>query len=190
MSQAAATIATGLSARAAELRRAFDSAFAEPAHTDAAVTHELLAIEAGGQAYAIRLSEMTGLFAGKKITRVPGSAAGVLGVAGFRGALVPVYDLGAVLGEAGAGDTPRWLLIAQAAPIAFAFDALRAQLRVRQDDIAPHAASARAQCYAPEVVRTEGFMGPLLHLSLLLETIKATGQSASPHANRNGAIET
>src|SRR5258707_13955236 len=55
--------------RAAEFRLAFDRAFAEPLRIDTAVKDDLLAIRVGGQACAIRLSEITGLFADKKVTR-------------------------------------------------------------------------------------------------------------------------
>ena len=61
--------ATSVRARAAELRRDFDRAFAEPIRLDTTITEDLLAIRVGGQACAIRLNEIAGLFAGKSISR-------------------------------------------------------------------------------------------------------------------------
>jgi purine-binding chemotaxis protein CheW len=178
VSQAASPSTSAIAGRAAELRRAFDRSFAEPVRADAAPDIELLAIEVGAQAYAVRLSAITGLFADKKITRVPGGAAALLGVAGFRGALVPVYDLKVLIAEP-SSRTPRWLVIAQAAPVGLAFDAFRAQLRVRQEDIAPHSARSHASGYAREVVRSQGFMGPVLDLPSLLEAVDASGRQAT-----------
>lgn len=179
MSQATSQTTSGIASRAAQLRQAFDRTFAEPVRVDAAVDIDLLAIEVGVQAYAMRLSEIAGLFAGKKITRVPGGSAALLGVAGFRGALVPVFDLKVLLGEK-SSRTTRWLVIAQAAPIAFAFDAFLAQLRVGQEDIAPHAVRARTPRYAHEVVRSRTFMAPVLHMASLIEAIKVADHQATP----------
>ena len=121
--------ASHVSERAAELRRDFDRSFAEPPRVDTVVKDDLLAIRLGAQGFAMRLSEITGLFADKKVTRVPGASAALLGIAGFRGSIVPVYDLQSLLGHSG-GQTPRWLVIAAAAPVAFAFEAFEGQLRV------------------------------------------------------------
>ena len=88
-----------LAVRAEALRSAFDRSFAEPAHFDTTPMADLLAFHAGSQAYALHLSEIAGLFADKKITRLPGRTAALLGIAGFRGAIVPVYDLSALLGS-------------------------------------------------------------------------------------------
>jgi purine-binding chemotaxis protein CheW len=161
-----------VSARAAELRRDFDRGFAEPVRVDAQVTEELLAIQVGAQPYAIRLSEVAGLFAGKAVTRVPGGHPALRGIAGFRGALLPVYDLRHLLGSADA-ETPRWLVIAAAAPVALAFETFIGQLRVPRADILPHAAQAVAPGHAREVVRTKDFVGPIMHLPSVLDAIKA-----------------
>ena len=85
--------------RVAALRAGFDRGFAEPARPDLIVREGLLAIRVGQQAWAIRLSEIAGLFVDKRITPVPGGHAALLGIAGFRGAILPVYDLAIVLGH-------------------------------------------------------------------------------------------
>jgi purine-binding chemotaxis protein CheW len=165
--------------RAAELRRAFDSAFAEPVRRDTAAKEDLLAIRAGQQAYAMRLSEIAGLHAGKRITRVPGGHAALCGIAGFRGALLPVYDLQALLGHSSA-ETPRWLVIAQGAPVALAFGAFQGHLRASTDEIVPQSARPEMPAYARELLRTHNFIGPILHLPSVLEAIKALGNEAAP----------
>ncbi len=165
--------------RAAELRREFDRTFSEPVRLDPATKEELLAVRVGGQACALRLSEITGLFVDKKITRVPGGNAALRGIAGFRGALLPVYDLPVLLGHPGT-QTPRWLVIASAAPVALAFDAFERQLRVSRDEILPQSARSETTGYAREIVRTRTFIGPILHLPSILEAIKASGMETAP----------
>ena len=79
--------------RAAQLRRDFDSSFANPPPVAGEAVQDLLAIRLGARRFALRLSEIAGLYADKRITPVPGAAAGMLGIAGFRGSILPVYDL-------------------------------------------------------------------------------------------------
>lgn len=165
--------------RAAELRREFDRSFAEPVRIAAEPKEELLGIRVGGQACAIRLSEIAGLFAGKKITRVPAGNPALRGIAGFRGALLPVYDLHVLLGHVGA-QTPRWLVIASAAPVALAFETFEGQLRVSRDQILPHSAHPDMSSPAREIVRTETFAGPIVHLGSLLDSIMQLKAQAAP----------
>lgn len=159
--------------RGAALRRDFDRSFAAPVHVKAADREELLAIRLGTQRYAIRLAEITGLHAVKKITHVPGGAAALLGVAGFRGALLPVYDLAVLLGHPGA-EAPRWLVVAVAVPIALAFAAFEGQLRVLREEIM----AGRADGHTREIVRTKDFTGPIMHLPSVLDAIKAPAAEA------------
>jgi chemotaxis signal transduction protein len=156
--------------RAAKLRLAFDQAFAAPIRLDGKSREQLLAVRVAGQALAIRLSEISGLHVDKKITPVPGGHATLLGVAGFRGAIVPVYDLRTILGHPG-GERPRWLVIAAASSVALAFDGFDGQLRVPRDAIVPQAAGPEVRGYAREFVGSRKFVGPLIHLPSVLEAI-------------------
>ncbi len=160
-----------VSERAAELRREFDRSFAEPPRIDTTVKEELLAIRLRTQGYAIRLSEIAGLFADKKITPVPGASAALLGIAGFRGAIMPVYDLQSLLGHS-VSETPRWLVVAAAAPIAFAFQAFEGQLRVSTESITPHQSNGKAHNYTQDFVQTEKILRPIVHLPSVIEAIK------------------
>ena len=175
MSEAVESIAD----RAAELRHEFDRAFAEPVRLATAAPEDLLGIRVGEQPYAIRLSDIAGLHAGKKITRIPGGNVALCGVAGFRGALLPVYDLHALLGHSGTR-TPRWLVIASAAPVALAFDAFTGQLRVAGDAIVPQPAHPDTPGYARDLLRMQGSIAPILHLPSVLEAIKALRLPATP----------
>jgi chemotaxis signal transduction protein len=151
-------IAAALTRRAATLRLAFGSGFAEPVRRAAGAAVDLLAIRAGAEAYALRLSEIAGLFADRKITSVPGSDPALLGIAGFRGAIVPVLRLATLLGHSAAG-TPRWLVITAAEPVALAFESFEAQLRIPRGE---------TRSFAQEFLRSAEFVGPILHLPSVL----------------------
>jgi chemotaxis signal transduction protein len=165
-----------LAERAAELRSAFDRGFAAPLRIDAVVEHHLLAIQVGAEPCALRLSEVTGLFADQRITRVPGSHAALLGIAGFRGALMPVYSLRTLLGHSGT-QALRWLVIAAAAPVAFAFDRFEGHLRAPAEAILPQQSQSRMRAYAREFVRTDAAVRPLLHLPSVIEALGAGERS-------------
>ena len=166
--------------RAAELRLAFDRGFAQPIEFGGAVKAELLAIRVGAEACAIRLGDIAGLFADKKITRIPGSAPVLLGVAGFRGAIMPVFNLQSLLARSTAA-APRWLVIAAGAPVALAFDAFEGQIRVAPDAILPRSAGAQALSYVREFVRTPAQICPVIDLPSILDAIKAQKPEQKPN---------
>ncbi|HLH93880.1 MAG TPA: chemotaxis protein CheW [Xanthobacteraceae bacterium] len=174
----------GHNGKAAALRLAFDRAFAEPAQMeDRSSRIGFLAIHVGQEPFAIRLAEISGLHADKRITPVPGGSSALLGIAGFRGSILPVYSLRVLLGitEQSANEpTPRWLVIAAAAPVAFAFNGFDGQRRVHRDTIAPQAVEGHAQAHTQGFVRSRKMAGPILHLPSLLATINAAKIEAGP----------
>jgi chemotaxis signal transduction protein len=121
--------------RLGELRTEFDSSFTDPVRPHDEDHIELLAIRAGGRPYALRLSQTSGLYPDRPVTALPGPLPSLLGVAGFGGGILPVYDLAALLGRP-AADRPRWLLLAAGTPpLAFAFGELDGHVRVAADTI-------------------------------------------------------
>jgi purine-binding chemotaxis protein CheW len=117
-------------ARAEELREEFDRSFAEPVRGHEVEHVELLAIRAGGCPYALRLDQTSGLHPDRPVTPLPGPLAALLGVAGFGSAIVPVYDLAALLGHP-VPARPRWLVPAAGEPpLALAFHDLDGHIRV------------------------------------------------------------
>ncbi|MEV6303612.1 chemotaxis protein CheW [Actinoplanes sp. NPDC051861] len=121
--------------RVAGLRTDFDTSFAEPARTLDGETVELLAIGAGGRPYALRLDQASGVHPDRPVTALPTTLRALLGVAGFAGAVVPVYDLAALLGHA-VTQQPRWLVLTAGTPsLALAFHELDHHLRVPVSDV-------------------------------------------------------
>lgn len=126
------------SKRAAELRREFDRAFAEPPRPDGGNEREdLLALRAGADACVVRLSEIRGLLARPTIVSLPGPLPELLGLAGLRGALVPVYSLAALQGQATPRDAPGWMILVEAdGLVGLAFEELLEYVRLERAEIA------------------------------------------------------
>ncbi|MGD0523593.1 MAG: chemotaxis protein CheW [Polyangiaceae bacterium] len=160
-----------LSLRAEAMRREFDEGFARAATRDETPVEDLLAIRVAGDPYALRLAECAGLFSARKVTPLPTTIPELLGLAGFRAALVPVYDLRALLGYP-RGEGPRWMVsTAGSAVVALGFDAFEAHLKV--DPASLVAADAPSSRHAPRLARLAGGACPLLSVPSLLDAIEA-----------------
>jgi purine-binding chemotaxis protein CheW len=117
-------------AAAERLRQEFDRAFAQPLGAVEEAWDTLLAIRVREDPFALRLSEIAGLFVDRPVTPIPTPFPDLLGVTGFRGTVIPVFDLGALLGYPAAA-APRWLtLSAGASPVALAFDGFEGTQRI------------------------------------------------------------
>ena len=112
-------------ATARELRRAFDASFAVPARGRVADVERLLRLHFGADGYALRLADIGGLSAARKIVPIDSAIPEVLGLAGIRGNLVPVYSLSMLLGYGTETEPPRWFVACGSSePIAFGFASL------------------------------------------------------------------
>ena len=171
--------ASPLAQRAAELRRNFDRSFAVPPRSRQAASLDLLAIRLGGEPYALHLAAVSGLFAGKKFTRLPQAAPEFLGIAGFRGSVVPVYDLRVLLACA-SGAPPRWLVVASGTPVALAFDGFDGHLRLPREGIARQERSDAARPHVRELARVAGLSRPIVDLASILEAIRERARPDAP----------
>lgn len=129
------------------LRAAFDGSFALARDREPIATDDLIGIELGGAPHALRLAELAGVFADRKVVALPSASPDVVGMAGFRGTIVPVFDLATLLGYPRAPRL-RWLALAAGAPVAFAFAELSAYLRVPREAITSSTAQAHVQALA------------------------------------------
>jgi purine-binding chemotaxis protein CheW len=156
--------------RAGALRHAFDRSFAAPRAGVAAATADFLALRIAGDAYMVRLAEVGGIYVDKPITPVPGPLAELIGVAGFRGQIVPVYDLAALLGySAQAG--PRWIVSAAAAAVAFACADFEGHFRLAADAVTARTDAARERD-GSGLVRLADATVPLIHLESVIAGIR------------------
>lgn len=159
-----------------QLRHAFDSGFGLAPHVVEDQFEDLLAIRVGGAPYAMRLSEIAGIYVDKHITALPGAPAELIGLAGFRSTIVAVYDLRRLLDLEPAGSCA-WLVLASANPcVGLAFDQLEQYLRVptltitRDDDREVGSRPVR------DIVRIADVVRPILRIRTLLDEI------TRPHA--------
>jgi chemotaxis signal transduction protein len=143
------TARVGLEDRLLGFRRAFDQAFAVPPITRVDTFEDLLAVRVAGDPYALRVREITGLVASRRIVPLPSRRPELLGVAGNRGSLVAVYSLAALLGYGADSKPASWLALAGTGePIGLGFEEFEGFLRVRSADV--HAARA-AEAERPHV---------------------------------------
>jgi len=157
-------------AGARALREAFDAAFAAPPPAGQRQDEvPLLVLRAGSTRVAVRALETGGLLPPGRIEPVPSGRRELLGVAGIRGTLLPVYGLARLLGVEDAGEVPRWLLLAGgSARVGLAFGAVEAYRRV--PGAALEAASGAAGALH-EVVQVEGGALPVVSIPALLREI-------------------
>lgn len=165
---------------AADLRRAFDESFARAAGGAAEPYEDLLAVRIAGNAFAIRRTEIAALVAGLKVLALPGPSAGFLGVVGFRGLVVPVYGLRALLGYP-RGDGVPWVVVAASEDrVGLAFDRYEGFLRVPAAQVVSPDRSEEMSAHVRAVARQEGSARPVLDLPALLDTIKRRIRPGGP----------
>jgi chemotaxis signal transduction protein len=171
-----------LQERLRELRETFDRAFAREARQVGGERNDFLAIRVGGDPYALRLSELLGVAAGKKIVTTPSHAPAMLGLAGFRGAVTPVFDLGRLLGYADS-EAPRWIALArERQQIGFAFEVFEAHVRAGVSDLIAEASSERAGLRG--ALRDAELTRPIIHFPTLLSIIQRRAPEAGASEER------
>lgn len=160
-----------LSSTAISLRQAFDDAFVQPARADTVPQDDFLAIRVAGDAHALRLTDISSLLPLKAVTRLPSPLAGLLGVTGFRGAIVPMYDLGVLLGYP-AGETARWMVVTAGATIGLAFGAFDGHLRCPRETSAQPTSTEPSRAHVREVLRSADALRPVVSVVSLVEAIQ------------------
>jgi len=149
--------------RAADLRAEFDRGFAAPVVAADSAPVDLLLVRAGGVAYAIARTDITGLHADLAIVAMPTRAPELLGLATIRNAVVPVYALDRIVGSTHGEASPRWLVVTHTVALAFeGFDGYR---RV------PNLPAAQSSGHLRGVIDIDGDTRPILDLDSVLATI-------------------
>lgn len=163
-----------LDTRVAELQTAFDKERAAPVSTRTEELMEnLLGIRVSKNSYAIRVSEISGLIAGRKIVRLPSPVPELLGIAGVRGVLVPVYDLAALLGYSTEMEETRWLALCGTEDcIALAFSDFESYLRIPQAKVFPAEQDQTARTYVTHVARGTDMVRAVVSVPLLKTKIQ------------------
>jgi chemotaxis signal transduction protein len=166
---------------AAAMRQAFDNSFVEAPRGETALFDDFLAIRLGADRHVLALADIARLLPLKTVTRFPSGVRELLGIAGIAGAIVPVYDLRALLGYPTA-DPPRWMVIAAALPVALAFDGFDGQFRHPRDTgVDPATLEASPQ---RAVLRTASESRPIVPLAAILASIKSLARDGASQKER------
>lgn len=159
----------GFAEQAVELGRLFDRTFAQAPRLDAGRSTGFLRVRVGADAYAFALDAIVGLFVDKTVVPLPSTAPHVLGIAGIRGAIVPVYSLRSLLGYAVERECPRWLVLARShEPVGLAFEQFGGYLQARPSEVAP---APRTDSHVLGTVRSESGPCAVLGIPSILTTL-------------------
>jgi len=173
------------------LRQAFDQSFARALQPANLQLLEVLVVRIGGDGYAIRLADIRGLYADRRVVPVPSPLADLLGVTGFRGQVVPVYDLGALLGKTRRGAL-RWMVLVQTRGRdlrALAFDTFEAYAAVTADrlvavDDPGLASDLTARPFMHGAVRIEQTVRPILQVQSIVDLLQQRVDAARSNKER------
>lgn len=159
--------------RAHELRAAFDRSFAAPPQSGLVETEDLLAIRVGGDPYAVRLRDISGLIARRTLVAVPGGAAGLVGIAGIRGDIVPVFSLSVLLGYGEDAEPPPWtVLCGTEQPTGLGFAEFEGYLRLARSAVHADENLHAARKYVKELATTEAEARPVIAIPQILTDIR------------------
>jgi len=168
------TLLSPITAKAAELRSVFDQARAAPFFSGKEEqTEDLLAIRVSRDAYAIRVSEISGLTTDRKIVAFPSPIPELLGVAGVRGALVPVYSLAMLLGYNAETERTRWFALCGAEdPVALVFSDFEGHVRVPLTELYATEQKDVSRTHVEHVVRATDMVRAVVSISLIRKTVQ------------------
>jgi chemotaxis signal transduction protein len=135
----------------------------------------LKAIRVGSNPYALRLSEIAGIYVGVKVVPVPSPVAQLLGIVGIRGMMVPIYDFATLLRYPPEANS-RWFVLARAPqPVGFKFETFESHLQVSQASLADSNGEDSSRSGSVQrmrgTVRAAGALRPIIHLASMLEMI-------------------
>jgi chemotaxis signal transduction protein len=169
-----------VAAKAAELRNAFDGARALPFLSEVREQIEnLLALRVAGDAFAIRLSEISGLATDRKLVAFPSPVPELLGVAAIRGRLVPVYSLAALLGYSAQSSQGRWLMLCGTEePVGLAINDFEGYVRVPLAQVYTAEQKDAASAHVKHVVRAADMVRGVVSIPLIMEIIQRRCRSA------------
>ena len=162
-----------LHARLEQLKQSFDQSFAEAPQAEPEPVESFLSIRVASHAYAVRLSETSGLYVDRKVVGLPSRATELLGMAGFRGTVIPVFDLATCLGYVPSGEVGRWmLLVGKNEVIGLAFQEFDGHRRIAPHDLAHQEAGEATRQHVRDVVVVEGMIRPVINLVAVIQALK------------------
>jgi chemotaxis signal transduction protein len=166
---------TAVSSKAEELREAFDRSRAATVHEASGEKEiDLLGVRLGGDGYAIEVREIGALVKAGRIVALPSPLPELLGLAGVRGVVVPVYSLPALLGYSRESAAEcRWLaLCAGEEPLALGFAEFEGHLRIREESICKIEQGNAERRVVQRVAKSETWTRAIVSVGLLQAVIE------------------
>jgi chemotaxis signal transduction protein len=157
----------------AELRTAFDQTYAIPPSTqNIGQIEDLLAIRLGGNPYALRAGEISALARMPKVVAVPSPSPELEGLAGVRGAVVPIYRLAALFGSDREKQL-RWCAWCGSEELmGFAFGGFEGFVRASQSQIYAPEHEYLTYEHVKSVFRTDEIVRPIVNLPSIMQLMK------------------
>jgi chemotaxis signal transduction protein len=156
---------------AAQLRREFDAAFAQPIASEPQAREDLLLIRADGHELVLRTSEIAGIQQCPPLTSLPSTHSALCGLVGVRGTLVAVYGIATLLGGSTPAKGSGWIVMCREdRSAALLFDELVGHASVPREAI--H--TALASDGGGELVDLDGVHRAVLSVPALLARIRGT----------------
>ncbi|HTD02583.1 chemotaxis protein CheW [Undibacterium sp.] len=159
-----------------DLREEFDLAFSLEPIGNGGEAENFLVLKIAGDAYALSVSQISGLYAGRGITLLPSPLPELIGLAGFRAQVTPVYDLAALLGYPPA-TTSKWIIVLRhESPVAVAFEEFHSHLSIAPERITA-SGFARPQhsniaSHLRDAIRAGGAIFPIIDVQSILNDIQ------------------
>jgi len=158
-----------LHARLLEMRRAFDASFAEPAAGAERLPLDFVALRIGDQPHVIRTTEIAGLYAGLAVTPVPTPVQSLMGIAGHAGEMLPVYDLGLLLGVPASDGS--WAVIDAGNNVVLLFSVFEDHWRIEADALVPTGEGSRHK-HVQQMARHGEELRPVIAIPSILQSIR------------------
>jgi purine-binding chemotaxis protein CheW len=159
--------------KAAKLRQAFDLSFALPPPPASQEVEDLLTIRVAGDSYAIRLCDIAGMVTGCKVVAVPAAAIDLLGLAGIRGDIVPVFGLASILGYSQPSESPRWMILCGTdESIALAFSDFEGYLRIPKSSLHADETLGATRQYVSPAASTNAVARSVISIPFILAKIR------------------
>lgn len=178
----------GLALKLAELQRAFDASFEAPALTRDVEHEDMLAIQVQGGRFAVRISELAGVHAARKIVPLPSALLGLVGLVGVRGRLVAAYRLADLLGPAPAAAPEsrlRWFLLCREdTQVGLAIEGIDAYLRVPKAEVHRVQGDETLGEHVSDVIRGEGGARGVLNMESILAAIARRARAVESGRSR------
>jgi len=157
-------------AQARELRRIFDESFAALTAPQAQGQETLIALRINGDRFALRTSQIAGIAKCGKIVQVPARAPALLGLAGIRGELVPVFSINLLMGYGDAAEHSWMVLCETPVRAGLAFSDFDGCFKVSASAFS-HAAQREDQLRSTEVVAINSLAHLVVDVNALTGTI-------------------